>query len=60
LPPISILVVSVIFWVSAKWLVPEKGMCSVIRILGTWLSVASLVFSFGMSCDYAFTVFYID
>ncbi len=53
LPPLLILGISAIFWVAAKWLIPERGTRGIVRAWGFFLAVTSLVWTFLVSRWYA-------
>jgi hypothetical protein len=60
LPLVSQILISVTFFICAKWLVPEKGTRSIIRAWGFFATVVAVLCSVAMSLWYIVIVFYMD
>jgi hypothetical protein len=60
LPPALIIGLTVLFFIALRWLVPEKGTRSIIRVWACFFSLIAVLTSFGISAWYSMFYFYID
>jgi len=59
LPLPSLAVICIVFLLLARWLVPEKGMRSVIRLWGLFATMVAVLLSLAISVYFSF-FFYMD